>query len=172
MSKTGTGRSPIKQHTSATCSSQSLGGTEIPFVLLQSLPIFAYYPSKVSSFLKMTQAPLVIALALAASMTILVSAQWITETYPDRQTYVHLFEWKWTDIANECETFLAKYKYGAIQIAPPNEHVMATVNVNGKDDIPWYVKYQPVSYKLNKTRSGTYQELVDMIQRCNKAGVR
>jgi alpha-amylase len=109
---------------------------------------------------------------LVLSLGFLCNAQWLTETLPDRQTYVHLFEWKWADIANECETFLGKYKYGAVQIAPPNEHVMTTANVEGKDDIPWYVKYQPVSYKLNRTRSGTYEELVDMINRCNKAGVR
>jgi alpha-amylase len=36
---------------------------------------------------------------------------------------------------------------------------------------PWYERYQPVSYKLT-SRSGTRQELVQMIQRCHKAGVR
>ncbi|KAI6241538.1 Glycosyl hydrolase and Alpha-amylase domain containing protein [Aphelenchoides fujianensis] len=37
---------------------------------------------------------------------------------------VHLFEWKYTDIANECEQFLSKYNYGAVQISPPQEHIM------------------------------------------------
>lgn len=98
--------------------------------------------------------------------------QWNTQTWSDRQTYVHLFEWKWKDIANECETFLARYKYGAIQISPPNEHLMNTHNVNGNETIPWFVRYQPVSYRLDKSRGGTLGELQDMINRCNKAGVR
>ncbi|KHJ93640.1 hypothetical protein OESDEN_06443 [Oesophagostomum dentatum] len=34
----------------------------------------------------------------------------------NRQTMVHLFEWKWTDIAAECENFLQYYGYGAVQV--------------------------------------------------------
>lgn len=30
---------------------------------------------------------------------------------------VHLFEWKWTDIAKECENFLQYYGYGAVQVS-------------------------------------------------------
>ena len=30
-------------------------------------------------------------------------AQWDPNTEYDRQVIVHLFEWKWTDIALECE---------------------------------------------------------------------
>lgn len=29
---------------------------------------------------------------------------------------VHLFEWKWVDIASECERFLAPRGYGAVQV--------------------------------------------------------
>ena len=29
---------------------------------------------------------------------------------------VHLFEWKWNDIAKECEDFLQHYGYGAVQV--------------------------------------------------------
>ena len=39
-----------------------------------------------------------------------------------RTTFVHLFEWKWTDIAAECERFLGPNGYGAVQVSPPNEH--------------------------------------------------
>ncbi|CAJ0957267.1 unnamed protein product, partial [Mesorhabditis belari] len=90
-----------------------------------------------------------------------------TNTLSSRQTMVHLFEWKWTDIANECENFLQNYGYGAVQISPPMEHI--TINQN--NDMPWWVRYQPVSYKLD-SRSGTEAELQDMINRCNKVGVR
>jgi hypothetical protein len=36
--------------------------------------------------------------------------------------FVHLFEWPWNDIAQECEDFLGPKGYFAVQISPPNEH--------------------------------------------------
>lgn len=33
-------------------------------------------------------------------------AQWDTHWGNDRSAMVHLFEWRWVDIANECENFL------------------------------------------------------------------
>lgn len=84
---------------------------------------------------------------------------------PARATvFVHLFEWTWNDIAQECEDFLGPKGYFAVQISPPNEHRLLL----GR---PWYERYQPVSYKLT-SRSGTRAELDQMIQRCHKAGVR
>ncbi|KHJ99107.1 hypothetical protein OESDEN_00900 [Oesophagostomum dentatum] len=88
-------------------------------------------------------------------------------TLSDRQTMVHLFEWKWSDIAAECENFLQYYGYGAVQVSPPNEHI--TLNLFG--DMPWWVRYQPVSYKLI-SRSGNEEQFKDMVDRCNKVGVR
>ncbi len=76
--------------------------------------------------------------------------------------FVHLFEWKWTDIANECETFLGPKGFDAVQISPPNEHINYST---------WWARYQPVSYQLN-SRSGTQAELQNMIQRCHAAGVK
>lgn len=32
-------------------------------------------------------------------------------------TIVHLFEWKWSDIANECETFLGPKGFGGVQVS-------------------------------------------------------
>ncbi|CAF3818143.1 unnamed protein product [Rotaria sp. Silwood1] len=84
-------------------------------------------------------------------------------TAPNRHTAVHLFEWKWKDIANECERFLGPYGYAAIQVSPPNEHSL----VDGR---PWWQRYQPVSYKL-QSRSGSETEFIDMVHRCNNAGV-
>ncbi len=37
-------------------------------------------------------------------------------TAPNRHTAVHLFEWKWADIANECERFLGPYGYAGVQV--------------------------------------------------------
>lgn len=39
-----------------------------------------------------------------------------TNMLPGRSTIVHLFEWKWTDIADECERFLAPKGYGGVQV--------------------------------------------------------
>ena len=39
-----------------------------------------------------------------------------TQTLCSRQTMVQLMEWKWTDIALECENFLAANGYGAVQV--------------------------------------------------------
>ena len=42
---------------------------------------------------------------------------------PDNRTaFVQLFEWKWTDIARECETYLGPKGFAAVQVSPPNEH--------------------------------------------------
>ena len=77
--------------------------------------------------------------------------------------FVHLFEWSWNDVAQECESFLGPSGYTAVQISPPNEHRMLL----GR---PWYERYQPLSYKLT-SRSGTRDEFVSMVERCHAAGV-
>lgn len=77
---------------------------------------------------------------------------------------VQLFEWKWKDIANECENFLSLKGYGGVQVSPPNENV---VIINR----PWYERYQPMSY-LIETRSGNEKDFLDMTTRCNAVGVR
>src|SRR5688500_5146025 len=79
--------------------------------------------------------------------------------------FVHLFEWKWTDIAAECETVLGPQGYKAVQISPPQEHiVLGTAS-------PWWIRYQPVSYSVERSRSGTGAEFSAMIARCRAAGV-
>jgi alpha-amylase len=93
------------------------------------------------------------------------AGQTTTTTLPaePRTVFVHLFEWKWSDIAQECENFLGPKGYSAIQISPPQEHIVADGN-------PWWERYQPVSYKL-ESRGGTRAELTDMVGRCKAAGV-
>ena len=58
---------------------------------------------------------------------------------PPRTVAVHLFEWKWPDIAQECESFLGPKGFAAVQVSPPNEHAVV-------ENFPWYQRYQPVSY--------------------------
>jgi alpha-amylase len=81
-----------------------------------------------------------------------------------RQGIVHLFEWKWLDIAKECEDFLGPKGYGGVQTSPVNENAVIASR-------PWYERYQPMSFKI-QTRSGNESEFAEMVQRCRKAGVR
>jgi alpha-amylase len=78
---------------------------------------------------------------------------------------VHLFEWKWTDIANECETVLGPAGFHAVQVSPPQEHSLEPPNY------PWSQRYQPVSYSIDRSRSGTRAEFIDMVNRCRAVGV-
>ncbi|XP_018392240.1 PREDICTED: alpha-amylase 1-like [Cyphomyrmex costatus] len=82
----------------------------------------------------------------------------------NRTTMVHLFEWKFNDIAKECEDFLGPMGYGGVQVSPINENLV----LSGR---PWFERYQPISYKII-SRSGNKSEFKNMVQRCNKAGVR
>jgi len=78
---------------------------------------------------------------------------------------VHLFEWTWDDIAQECEAVLGPQGYQAVQISPPQEHVLVPDR-----GFPWWQRYQPVSYQLI-SRSGDRAQLIDMVQRCRAVGV-
>lgn len=76
-------------------------------------------------------------------------------------TFVHLFEWSWEDIAEECD-YLGDKGYDAVQISPPNEHIQGD---------PWWTRYQPVSYQII-SRSGDEDAFRQMIERCHNAGVK
>lgn len=91
--------------------------------------------------------------------------QVVTRSLPEEAVSVHLFEWTWEDIAQECETVLAPAGYRAVQISPPQEHVIAA-----EHDFPWWQRYQPVSYQL-VSRSGDRAQLATMVQRCRAVGV-
>uniref|UniRef100_A0A8C6UH07 alpha-amylase n=1 Tax=Neogobius melanostomus TaxID=47308 RepID=A0A8C6UH07_9GOBI len=82
-----------------------------------------------------------------------------------RTSIVHLFEWRWVDIAAECERFLGPNGFGGIQISPPNEHIVLSSPWR-----PWWQRYQPIGFNLC-SRSGTEAELRDMITRCNNVSV-
>ena len=77
---------------------------------------------------------------------------------------VHLFEWRWVDIAAECETVLGPAGVKAVQISPPEEHSIVPSH-------DWSERYQPVSYSIAHSRSGTGVEFTDMVNRCNAVGV-
>ena len=77
-----------------------------------------------------------------------------------RTAFVHLFEWRWNDIAQECR-YLGEKGYAAVQISPPQESVLGEA---------WWTRYQPQSYRLN-SRSGNRSELKSMIDECRRHGV-
>ena len=81
----------------------------------------------------------------------------------DPRVTVHLFEWRWDDVAAECEQFLGPMGYSAVQVSPATESAI----VEGR---PWYEKYQPASYQIGN-RSGDRAAFIDMVRRCNGAGV-
>ena len=86
-----------------------------------------------------------------------------------RTAFVQLFEWKWTDVARECEAYLGPKGFAAVQISPPNEHNWITSGDGAP--YPWWMRYQPVSYSLDNSRSGNRAQFADMVRRCNAAGV-
>ncbi|MGE6161402.1 alpha amylase C-terminal domain-containing protein [Aeromonas salmonicida] len=77
---------------------------------------------------------------------------------------VHLFQWKFNDIANECENVLGPKGFGSVQITPPAEHKQGSQ--------VWWTVYQPVSFKNFNSFGGSEAELRSMIARCNAAGVK
>ncbi|XP_005388874.1 PREDICTED: pancreatic alpha-amylase isoform X2 [Chinchilla lanigera] len=93
-------------------------------------------------------------------------AQYNPHTWQGRTAIVHLFEWRWADIAAECERYLAPKGFGGVQVSPPNENIIINNPYR-----PWWERYQPISYKLC-SRSGNEDEFRNMVTRCNNVGVR
>uniref|UniRef100_A0AAY4ALB3 alpha-amylase n=1 Tax=Denticeps clupeoides TaxID=299321 RepID=A0AAY4ALB3_9TELE len=104
-------------------------------------------------------------LLVLAALLGLSLAQHNPHTKEGRTSIVHLFEWRWEDIAAECERYLAPNGYGGVQISPPSESIVISDPWR-----PWWQRYQPISYNLC-SRSGNEQQLKDMITRCNNVGV-
>lgn len=78
--------------------------------------------------------------------------------------FVHLFEWPWADIAEECRAVLGPAGVKAVQVSPPQEHVVLP-------SAPWWQRYQPVSYSIDRSRSGSRAEFIAMVGQCRAAGV-
>ncbi|XP_053214668.1 alpha-amylase-like isoform X2 [Panonychus citri] len=93
-------------------------------------------------------------------------------TSPERSVIANLFEWRFDDIADECEQFLGPAGYAAVQTSPVFEYAVISAPWYEPAAIrPWYERYQPVSYKI-ASRSGDENAFKSMVDRCNKAGVR
>ncbi|GAA6172461.1 hypothetical protein NBRC116592_21310 [Colwellia sp. KU-HH00111] len=107
--------------------------------------------------LKMTKN--LISTGLAIALPLIASSH--VQAAEQRTTFVHLFEWNWQDIAQECEDYLGPKGYAAVQVSPPNEHIQGS---------PWWTRYQPVSYQL-ESRGGNRGQFIDMVNRCKAVGV-
>jgi alpha-amylase len=83
-----------------------------------------------------------------------------------KDVIVHLFEWPWASVANECTTRLGPKGFGAVQVSPPQEHVVLP-----GQGYPWWQDYQPVSYQLS-SRRGNRAAFASMVQTCHTAGVK
>ena len=111
-----------------------------------------------------------IAVITAAAATVLFTAP-RAEAKADanpgpRDVIVHLFEWPWASIASECTNVLGPKGFGAVQVSPPQEHVVLP-----GPGYPWWQDYQPVSYQL-VTRRGDRAAFAAMVQTCHAAGVK
>jgi alpha-amylase len=82
-----------------------------------------------------------------------------------RDVIVHLFQWPWASVANECTTMLGPKGFGGVQVSPPQEHVVLA----GRGH-PWWQDYQPVSYQLT-SRRGDRAGFAAMVRTCHAAGV-
>lgn len=107
---------------------------------------------------KMTKSACMLGLASSLSFFSLTH----TAQAVDRTVFVHLFEWKWNDIAQECEDFLGPKGFNAVQVSPPQGHI---------DGDAWWTRYQPTNYNF-ESRSGSRTEFQSMVQRCKAAGVQ
>lgn len=87
-------------------------------------------------------------------------------TAPVNGPIIQMFQWPWESIGQECTNFLGPKGFGAVQVSPPQEHV-----VLADKGYPWYQDYQPVSYQL-ESRRGDREQFAAMVQTCNAAGVQ
>lgn len=60
-----------------------------------------------------------LSISCLALFIVCASAQHNPNQWDNRSGIVHLFEWKWNDIANECERFLAPAGYAGVQVHLP-----------------------------------------------------
>lgn len=83
--------------------------------------------------------------------------------FEDRSGIIHLFEWTYNDIANECQ-FLGENGYGGVQVSPVHESKV-------DDKHSWLLRYHPVSYKISSP-SGNVDDFKNMIRKCMEQKIR
>uniref|UniRef100_A0A672K0N3 alpha-amylase n=1 Tax=Sinocyclocheilus grahami TaxID=75366 RepID=A0A672K0N3_SINGR len=103
-------------------------------------------------------------LLILAALFGLSLAQFNANTRNGRTAIVHLFEWRWADIAAECERYLGPNGFGGVQYNSNNKILISYFRS------PLQVRAFQIGYNLC-SRSGNENELRDMITRCNNVGV-
>ncbi len=98
-------------------------------------------------------------------LPLLKEADRATVPLPEATVSVHLFEWTWNDVAQECEQYLAPAGFRSVQVSPPQEHILVP-----EQGFPWWQRYQPVSYQL-VSRGGDRAQFANMVRRCQQVGV-
>jgi len=68
----------------------------------------------------------VIKVILVCALVGCAFAQWDPNFTPGRSSIVHLFEWRWDDIAEECERFLAPFGFAGVQV----RHNFGKIKIN------------------------------------------
>jgi len=76
----------------------------------------------------------------------------------------NLFEWNWPSIAAECTNVLGPDGYAAVQVAPPQDSLVAS-------GYSWWQVYQPVDYNLT-SMMGSPAQFQSMVSTCHAAGVK
>lgn len=85
----------------------------------------------------------------------------LAPTAPQSDVVVAAFQQSWNTVKQECQQIYGPSGVGYVQISTPSESVTGT---------EWWTADQPVSYRLH-SRFGMQQELEEMINACNAAGV-
>lgn len=107
---------------------------------------------------------LIVACCILSTLCTRIAAQnKVSHIVEGRSSIVHMFEWKFDDIANECQ-FLGEAGYGGVQVSPITESRL-------NDKYSWLLRYEPVSYKIN-SRSGSVEDFKNMIKKCMEHQVR
>ncbi|XP_072161681.1 alpha-amylase A isoform X1 [Bemisia tabaci] len=96
-------------------------------------------------------------------------SQFDTGMSEDRRVIVHLFEWPFDAIKEECKNVLGPQKFGGVLVAPIAENLL--VQSSGGVRRPWWEIYQPLSWNI-QTRKGNEQQFKEMVEVCNKNNVR
>ena len=105
-----------------------------------------------------------VALAAASISALALSSSVMAKDFGDEMIIVHPFQWPYKLIAEECEKNWGPAGMDGVQISQPAKHI-------GRNDV-WWAVYQPLKWNDHNTMTGSAQELKDMIQRCDKVGVK
>ena len=101
-------------------------------------------------------------MGIRSSFILLIFSITFSFTSQASSVLINLWGWRWVDIAKECTDYLGPNGFRGVQVMPPNEHRLMN---------KWYDIYQPVSYDLSRSKGGTRDEFIYMVNTCKQQGV-